>query len=132
MAAAFADDEAELSVGQGPGDDGLEESVGVDGLGELFDVGDGDVVAGVVFGREQVLGREVAEGVAVVAGVGGVVARLRGPAVLGRLGLGLLCRGLAAACAGLFEGLEGALATGVGLGVLLVEDDGHWEMVRAF
>ena len=131
LAAAFADDEAELSVGLGPGDDGLEESVCVDGLGEFVDVGDGDVVAGVVFGREQVLGREVAECVAVVAWVGGVVARLRGSAV-GRLGRGLLGRGLAATGPGLFEGLEGALSAGVGFGVLLVEDDWHWEMVRAF
>ena len=129
LSAAFADDEAELSVGCGLGDDGLEEAVGADGVGEFLGVGEGDVVAGVVIWGEQVLGREVAEFEAAVEGVGGVVAGFLGAAVGG---LGLLGSGLSAACLGLFEGVEGALASGVGFGVVFEGDDGHWEMVRVF
>ena len=61
------------------------------------------------------MGREVAEFEAAVEGVGGVVAGFRGSAVGG---LGLLGSGLSAACLGLFEGVEGALASGVGFGVV--------------
>lgn len=129
LSAAFADDEAELSVGCGLGDDGLEEAVGADGVGEFLDVGEGDVVAWVVLRGEQVLGREVAEFEAAVEGVGGVVAGFLGSAVGG---LGLLGSGLSAACLGLFEGVEGALASGVGFGVVFEGDDGHWGMVRVF
>ena len=128
LPAAFADDEAELSVGQWLGDDGLEEAVGADGVGEFLGVGEGDVVAWVVIWGEQVLWREVAEFEAAVEWVGGVVARFLGAAVGG---LGLF-RGLAAACSGLFEGVEGALASGVGFGVVFEGDDGHWVMVRVF
>ena len=129
LPAAFADDEAELSVGCGLGDDGLEEAVCADGVGEFLGVGEGDVVAGVVFGREQVLWREVAEFESAVEWVGGVVAGFFGAAVGG---LGLLGGGLSAACSGLFEGVEGALASGVCFGVVFEGDDGHWVMVRVF